>query len=664
MRRDSGWWVLAPIGLAILLIAPTFSFTYLFDDYDFLGRSQEFAASHLLPDANTLFYRPISREAYFGLLYLLDPNRPIWGHLGNTALLALAVGLLWGLARRLSGPAAGLWAAFAFASLGVLPILAGWASGAQDLFAIVFLLAALHLRLSGRLLFSLLAAAGALLSKETSAAFLPALALVPVVVGDGAATRHGSGREPVPWWPGIAAYGLLGAAWGAIHPGIRFLASRGFESGEAAPYVTAGSADRLASLAKGLATLVNYPVSGAATPWPEERTALWLAASAVVAACAFLFARRTKRRGEETSSARRGAAAPAGLGRIALLAALLTIPALLLVSLLLRHWQPYYLALPAIGTSLLAGAVLARLPVGLAAVPLLAFLSAGVWCRGMSLGSEIPSERNVVEPMARLRLVEEGMRRLWPDLSGPSEIYLSVYAQEKPEVPLHLFRFQIVKMWYRNPGLDTLHPEWRRANPPAERLAWIAPDLSVHEIDPSTHATRSSGPPPDSSEMAATIRSYAQGVAASGETARGVELLLRVPPRDEFEGAVNRRLAAALWLAAGAGDSAVAVLRETPRLRREDGLYVAAGLLGNSARRDIDAPVLEALGIAAADTAATRLLMRRFALQRSRAATIRFARRFLESRPGDWEATSLLRWLRQGEETRRVTIPVAADSLW
>ena len=639
--------MLVPIGLAILLVAPTFTFTYLYDDYDFLGRGQALTPAHLLPDRETLFYRPISRELYFGLLYQLDPNRPEWGHAGNTALLALAVALLTTLAARLAGPAAGLYAGLAYAALGVLPILAGWASGAQDLFAIVFVLAAIHASLSGRLLLTLLAAAAALLSKETSVAFLPAIALAPIVAG---------GRRS---WHGPLALGLLGVAWGALHPGVRFLFAHGFESGEGAPYVTAGTADRLGSLARGVATLFNYPVSGAATPWPGERTVLWIAASVATIAAVLLFPRWPKQRGTQAR-----APAPLGFRRIAILAALLTLPALALISIFLRQWQPYYLALPAVGTTLLLGAALQRLPAAVAAIPLIVFLAAGVWCRGMSLGSDIPSERNVLEPMARLRAVEEGVRTLWTEADGPIDVSLCVHAPEAPEVSLHLFRFQILRMWYRNRAIDTLHPERRRPRSTSERLAWISRDLSAHEIDLRTFGTRSSGPAPDSSEMAATIRSYAQGLAACGETGRGVDLLLRLNPRDEFEGAVNRRLAAALWLAEGKPDSADAILGGTPSIERQDGLHVAAGLLSGPTRRDMDAPVLAALGVAPEDTAAIRLLMRRFALQRSGEAATRFARRLLEFRPGDWEATALLRWFRQGKETRRVTIPVVADSLW
>ena len=62
------WALIAPAVLALILVLPTFSFTYLFDDYDFLGRAQSFQLSQLTPDPGTLFYRPLSREIYFRVL--------------------------------------------------------------------------------------------------------------------------------------------------------------------------------------------------------------------------------------------------------------------------------------------------------------------------------------------------------------------------------------------------------------------------------------------------------------------------------------------------------------------------------------------------------------------------------------------------------------------
>ena len=641
--------LILPAVFALALVLPNFSFTYLFDDYDFLGRAQSFHLSQLTPDPSTLFYRPISREIYFRLLYLLDPNQPFWGHLANTILLVLAVMLLGSITRKLAGPRAGYLAAISFAALGALPILVGWASGSQDLLAIVFILAALAAQLSNRPVIAVIGIACALLSKETAVAFVPAIALARWVVDE---RPHRLGSS-------LIGSGLLVAAWGAVHPGIRLLLASGLESGgSSAAYLTWSRADRWASLVKGLATLGNLPISGAGTPWPGERTP-----TLVIAAAILLVGLWTALRvgSSEGGGPRGGTASPA---RLVALALLLAVPPLLLISSLVRYWQPYYLSLAAIGTSMLLGIGLGRLPRLPAAGLALGFLALGIWCRGMDLGPGIPTERTVRTPMERLRRAEAEFRKRFPRIDSLAHIYVSVFTPEDRTVSMHLFRFQVLRIWYRNHSIDTMHPEWRRPDPPEERLAWVAPDMTVHEIDTGTLETRPGRGDSSSYEYGATLRAYAQGLAASGHTDRGVEILLQMPAPDPIVAAVHHRLAAALLLADGREHEAAQLLRAAPPLDREDALDVAGSFLANPARRDIDAPVLLALGVPPADTAAVRVVMRKAALTGRREATIRFAHRLLAAKPGDWEAEALLRWLRQGAESKRVTVPVVADSLW
>jgi hypothetical protein len=650
--------LILPAVLALVLVLPGFSFTYLFDDYDFLGRAQSFQWSQLHPDASTLFYRPISREIYFRLLYLLGPNQPFWGHAANAVLLTVAVALLGSVGRRLVGPRAGYFAAGSFAALGALPILVGWASGSQDLLAIDFVLAALAAQLSNRPTVAAAGIACALLSKETAVAFVPAIVLA----------RWLADERPHRIGASVIGFGLLVAAWAAIHPGVRLLLSSGLESGgPSAAYLTLSGADRWASLGKGLATLANIPIGGTRTPWPDERDFTLVLAAAIVVAGVWNVGRlrdgKPGKGGPERGAltAERGTAPAA---RVVVLALLLAIPPLLLISFLVRYWQPYYLSLASIGTSILLGMGLARLPRLPAASLALAFLSLGIWCRGMDLGPGIPTERTVRTPMERLRRAEAEFRRRFPRVDSPVHLYVSVFTPVDKTVSMHLFRFQVARIWYRNPSVDTMHPEWRRPDPPEERLAWVAPDMTVHEIDTRTLETRPSPSDSTSYEYGATLRAYAQGLAASGRADRGVTLLLRMFAPDSLVAAVHRRLAAALLLADGRSAEADRLLRATPPLERDDALEVAGVFLANPARRDIDAPVLQALGVAPTDTAGVRVVMRKIALSGRRDATIRFAHRLLAAKPGDWEAEALLRWLGQGAASKRVTVPVVADSLW
>lgn len=630
----------------MVLVLPTFSFTYLFDDYDFLGRAQSFHPSQLLPDPATLFYRPISREIYFGILSFIDPNQPLWGRFANGALLIVAVTLLASIVSKLAGLRAGVASALALASLGTVPILVGWTSGCQDLLAIVFVLAALRAQISGRTLLALAAAACALLSKETAVAFFPAIVLI----------RWLTRATPYRLGASVAGLGLLVVAWAAIHPGIRLLLSSQMESGGAgAAYLTFQSADRWTSLSRGLVTLANFPITGAGTPWPEERN-LTLAVAAALMLLGIWGVWRL--RGDAVP--REGSAT----GRLVIVALLLIVPPLLLISFLVRYWQPYYLALPAIGVCALLGVAISRLPWLPAAGVALVFLALGVWCRGMDLGSGVPTERTVREPMERLRRVESSFLDRIPRLQEPTHLYLSVYPPEEKSIAMHLFRFQAARIWYRNRSVDTMHPEWRRPDPPSERLVWVDPDLRVHEIDTQTLAARPPGPDSTTYEYGASLRAYAQGLAATGGAEPAVQILLRMHAPDLYVASFNRRLAAALLMSDGRNDDAAAMLRTAEPIDPEDAIVAAGEILSNPSRRDIDAPVLEALGMSLADTSAVRAVMRRLALGGRREATIRFARRLLESKPNDWEALALLRWIRQGQEATRVLVPVVADSLW
>jgi hypothetical protein len=186
--------------------------------------------------------------------------------LGATALLA-------GLVSRLRGTRAGFAAAAAFAGSGAVPFLAGWASGCQDLFALVFLFAAAHFELSRRRAPALLCAALALLSKETAAAAFPALMLVPRLLRGERGRFRAAGLQ----------YGAILAAWLAVHPGLHVLLGRGFRAG-ATGYV--GWSDPglwLPRLGRYVCVALNWPVTGLATPWPR-----WLTVALAVAVALLL----------------------------------------------------------------------------------------------------------------------------------------------------------------------------------------------------------------------------------------------------------------------------------------------------------------------------------------------------------------------------------------
>jgi hypothetical protein len=164
-----------PAIVAVLLSLPVIGFAYLFDDYDFLARAQTFRLADLLPNPGVVFYRPVSREIYVGLINLLSPTDPLLGHVVNAILLASALFLTTRLMMELAGSREGLVAGLILSGMSQWPVLVAWLSGGQDLLPIVLTVAALHLMWRGQALMSLLAFFAAVLAKESAVAAGPAL---------------------------------------------------------------------------------------------------------------------------------------------------------------------------------------------------------------------------------------------------------------------------------------------------------------------------------------------------------------------------------------------------------------------------------------------------------------------------------------------------------
>ena len=641
--NEASWptWAV-PAALAAVLAFPALNLSYLFDDYDFLGRGQIFSLHQLLPDPQAPFWRPLSRETYFAFLYTVAPTNPFIAHVINALLLALAAALVAVLGARLADRRAGFFAGAAFACLGAAPALVGWASCDQDLFAIVFALAAIHLEWSGRTPLALLATAFALLSKETSVALVPAMALIGPITG------RKSLRSAI---PAACAYAGLVAIWVAGHPGIRGLLAHRFEGTDpAVAYLSAGQADLPGSIVKIARTLVNVPIQGAQIAWPVELDMLLPFAAGVLALGAWLSWR----------SSQRDTSVPGS--RVLILAVVLSLPAIVVVAGLVKVLSPYHAVLAGLGTSLAIGLGLARAPRILAAALMIVFLTMGLVCRSMDLGPSVPTERTLKPPSDRMAALEHGFRQVLPRIDGPARLLVAVQNEDR-DVVLHLIRLQAPRIWYRNPKLDTMHPERLTGGRTREVLAWVSGDLSVHAIDPSTLEATSSGMP-DSAGYRATLRSFARGLAASGETDRAVDLLLRMKTGEEWETAYNRRLAGALLLEAGRKEDADRILEDTPRFNRTDSIAIVYEVAMIPSSVDLDAAILEAVGLGTEDSEALRSVMRRLALNRYPAATIRFAKRLLAVSPGDNEARTVLQTLQRGEGESRVTTAIEHDIPW
>ncbi len=628
-----------PSLLLVILSVPTFSFTYLSDDLNFLQRTWSFRIQEFLPDPRSAFYRPLSREAYFSLLTLLGRDSPFWGHLLNCCLAVGVVVLVTLLARRLAGARVGFLAGILLASLGTLPFLVGWVSGSQDLLAMFFIAAALHFQLSRRLWAALACTAAALLSKETSILFIPGLMTLRWVLH----RDRGDLRK------NVFAYLALGFVWVVIHPKMRSLLHTGFATGSGG-YVGLDNPRVWINVAREFATLVNLPVTGPATRWPSELT-LVAVGGAVVLWLGF-WTRTSLLQGSEAR------AFP--LRRLLIVGGLLGVGPAILSAASVKHWAPYYTCLPAIGTALILALVLEKLPWRASQAFLIGYLILGIWPRGVELGTRgMPTEQNFRVLSRNLRRVESEIKKLHPSFPSGSQLYVSVQAPRESGMETHLIVLQAPRVWYSNRTIVMNGPERFRRSAGPEYLFWVTPSSDVFEIGLPELRVRSPGPRPDYFAYQKTVRGYAYGLFGAGEVDRAVAVLLSMQEVSSFHWAFDRRLAATMLYASGRPAEAQRLCAGLPPLKRMGALYaIAAVLSGRLETTGFDEAAFAAFGVSTRDAEAYRFLMNYFSDQELLRHAKQMAERLLALRPGDWEASAMIEAIQKVPHWEQVVAPV------
>ena len=617
--------------LFLILALPVFTFSLIGDDYIFLSRALKFRVGDLLPDPGSAFYRPISRELYFGFLALLTPNNPIWGHVFNAAFAVLAVVLVAGIGRRIGGVWVGYLTGLFFALTAALPLLVGWVCCSQDLLAMVFVAVALHFRLEGRAILAVACTAAALLSKETAIFLLPALIGIPFVVSR---DRSSLKRDAL----GVLALVVL---WAAVHPKIRSFLGHGFTTGQGG-YVGVDNPHVAQNAVRMFLTLLNLPSSSLGTHWPRELSWVLIPTAGMF----FLAWRVAPTRERERVSEFTVLAAGALLG---------IVPAIL-TTIFAKHWFPYYSSMPAMGTSLLLAVAAKRAGPKLALGLVGAYLVLGVWHRGSEFGGRgVPTERNFRILSTDLKKVSAGLKNLHSVLPDSTRLYLSLQIPPRSYVDVNLYEFQAPQVWYVNTSVLALDPARYRSGGEPEILGWINAKFEVFEIQLPSLEVRSSGPQPDFIGYQRTLRSFAIGLLRAREVDRATSILLSMHEVDKLTWEFDRRLAAMFFFSAGRGADAEKLLATLTPLNKGEAVAAAgAAILLPPAEVDLDGPAFAAFGVSRTDADAIRYLMNFFSSRESFPQTARMAQRLLLLRPGDEEGVAMLEALRAIPKWERI----------
>jgi hypothetical protein len=278
-----------------------------------------------------------------------------------------------------------------------------------------------------------------------------------------------------------------------------------------------------------------------------------------------------------------------------------------------------------------------------------------------SLDPTVTTEVNLRSSGRALARVETGFKVLRPAFPVASHVYVSVQSRGPQSVYHLLLRYQPLRVWYGDPSLEVRDPNDRTRTPGPEFLFWISPSLDVFEVDHTTFAVRGTGAKPGLTQYQKTLRTYALGLAAAGRTEEALRILLGMPGRAAVVELFDRRLAAALLLAAGERERAATLLHGLPEFDRPTALSaVVAALVEPVTGLDLDSSAMEAFGISPRDEDALRQLMRAFEQAGSLQAARRFATRLLELAPKDMEAAALRRRL-SVEQGVRVTVPTPSE---
>ena len=147
------WLALALILIGtVVLYWPALKTGFFADDYLFLDqvRGRSLLESLQAPDPLSNFFRPVSRQLYFWIVAGLTHESPVAFRVGNLATLLVIVTLLFALVRRMAGSRAAIFAAAFLALHYAADIPVRWACGSQELLAVTGALAAVLLHLSGR----------------------------------------------------------------------------------------------------------------------------------------------------------------------------------------------------------------------------------------------------------------------------------------------------------------------------------------------------------------------------------------------------------------------------------------------------------------------------------------------------------------------------------
>lgn len=615
VRGGLSWKVWAFPGILVFLLSiPCIGMAYLWDDYYFLNNAMRLRLWDFIPDIRDAFYRPLSRGVYFSILSAARDSGALLGHWINVLLLSLTACLVGAAGARLGGKRVGICSGVLFAGLACAPTLVAWTSCSQDLLAMLLVMSALHCRMSGLKAAALVCFALGVLSKETAIVTLPAIMLVDQLDG-----------RRITWpWREVVPYTIFLAAWASLHPAVKILVARGFQPGGSDYVGLAGFGESLKHAGMYLMEFCNLRVGALDVTWtPWEIAVLVASVIGAVAAIWQVFGSADRAAGSSRQPLRVGV--------------LLSVGPWLLTSVMIIGWWQYYAAFSGLGTSLILGSWLADKPRRVVTALVAPFLILGLWGRASETKARYLTESDFRVSSDAYKKLRASLFKIQPTLPAGTQLLMSVQARGRARVYFPIYFYNIPSIWYRDPTITVRKPEERTAVNAPEYLFAVTQDLDVVRIDPFTFEVASaSGQTPDYLTVEQALRTYAMGLAGSGETDAAARLLVEMPEIDRNFESLHHRMAVMFLLADGREEDARKLSAGIPAATRTWALdNLPAVLAQQPPNRLFDNVGLRAFGFDSTDVDALRHLTNWYLRRRYPDPAGRFAERLLARAPGD-----------------------------
>jgi tetratricopeptide (TPR) repeat protein len=205
--------------LAVALYARGFSIGLVGDDYKLLDAALRAPLPDLLTGRHGIlgYYRPVSRELYFWLWGKVLGFRGLGFHVVNAVTYAATVAMFHAFLRRWLGPTLAVFGSLAFVLFPPTGALLSWISCAQDLIALFWCAAALLLHQSRRFVWAGCAVFLAVLSKET-AVVMPLILAAYDLASDSSAPASSRARRSWPAFAGLAVAATISIAVRRLWP--------------------------------------------------------------------------------------------------------------------------------------------------------------------------------------------------------------------------------------------------------------------------------------------------------------------------------------------------------------------------------------------------------------------------------------------------------------